>query len=38
VALIVLAGLIVWGIIERKKVIRFWKRFVKFLKTPAEAK
>ncbi len=34
VALIVLAGLIVWGVIERKKVIRFWKRFVAFLKTP----
>jgi hypothetical protein len=27
VALIVLAGLIVWGVIERKKVASFWKRF-----------
>jgi hypothetical protein len=34
VALIVLAGLVVWGVIEREKVIRFWKRLVAFLKTP----
>jgi hypothetical protein len=34
VALIILAGLIVWGVIERKKVARFWKRFVAFLKNP----
>ncbi len=34
--LIVLAGLIVWGIIKRKKVAAFWKRFVAFLKTPTE--
>ncbi len=38
VGLIVLAGLIVWGIVERKKVIRFWKRFVTFLKTPQSEK
>lgn len=36
VALIILAGLIVWGIIKRKKVIDFWKRFVALFKTPKD--